>query len=148
MHVKAKKKKKKKKLIKNIKKQRIRRNKPALRKKNEHLLKTQWRQVNVPFILVGESKQIVPSPLRPVASVEGKVRQHVGGLILANFNHLQDKKKIKTDCQQKSAPRMTASVPKQDPNTHKVQKNAYLLGQKHYLQMFGVIPLVKLQKDT
>ena len=71
----------------------------------------------------------------------------MGGLILANFNHLQDEKKIKTGCQQKSATRMTASVPKQDPNTHKVQKNAYLPGQKHYLQMFRVIPFAKLQND-
>ena len=29
-----------------------------------------------------------------------------------------------------------------------IQKNAYLLGQTHYLQMFGVIPFVKLQNDT
>ena len=31
----------------------------------------------------------------------------------------------------KSETRMTASVLKQDPNTHKVHKNAYLLGHKH-----------------
>ena len=29
-----------------------------------------------------------------------------------------------------------------------IQKNAYLLGQTHYLQMFGVILFVKLQNDT
>ena len=37
-----------------------------------------------------------------------------------------------------------------DPNTCKVQKNAYLLWhrQTHNLQIFGVIPFVKLQNDT
>ena len=44
----------------------------------------------------------------------------------------------------KSETGMTASVPKQDPNTQNVQKNVYLLG--HNLQIFRVIPFVKLQK--
>ena len=43
---------------------------------------------------------------------------------------------------------MTASVVKQDPNTEKVQKNAYLLGHKNSLQIFGVIPFIELQNDT
>ena len=43
---------------------------------------------------------------------------------------------------------MIASVPKQDQNTWKVQKNAYLVGQKHNLQMFELIPFVKVQNDT
>ena len=34
------------------------------------------------------------------------------------------------------------------PDTWKVQKNAYFLGQTHNLQIFGVIPFVKLQNDT
>ena len=29
-----------------------------------------------------------------------------------------------------------------------IQKNACLLGQKHSLQIFGVLPFVKLQNDT
>ena len=48
----------------------------------------------------------------------------------------------------KSETRMTARVPKQDSNTYNVQKNAYLLGQKHNLQIFGVIPFMRLQNDT
>ena len=39
---------------------------------------------------------------------------------------------------------MTASILKQDPNTWKVQKNAYLLGQNK-TWIFGVIRFVKLQ---
>ena len=35
-----------------------------------------------------------------------------------------------------------------DPNTQKVPKKAYLLGHRHNLQIFGVIPFVKLQNDT
>ena len=41
---------------------------------------------------------------------------------------------------------MTASDLKQDANTWKVQKNAYLLGHKHNLQIFGVFPFVKLKR--
>ena len=44
---------------------------------------------------------------------------------------------------------MTASIVKQkNPNTENVQKNAYLLGHKHNLQIFGVIPFVKVQNGT
>ena len=42
---------------------------------------------------------------------------------------------IMTD--QKSETRMTDSVLKQDPNTCKVQKNAYLLGHKHTICIFS-----------
>ena len=41
--------------------------------------------------------------------------------------------------------RMIASILKQDPNSWKVD---YLLGQKHNLQMLGVIPFVSVQDDT
>jgi len=41
---------------------------------------------------------------------------------------------------------MTASGLKQDPNT-KGSNECYLLRQKHWLQMFGVVPFVKLQND-
>ena len=40
---------------------------------------------------------------------------------------------------------MTASVLKQDPNILNILKNAYLL--THNLQIFGVIPFVKLQNN-
>ena len=45
----------------------------------------------------------------------------------------------------KKQTRMTASVLKQDPNSQKVKKNK--LGQKHNLQIFWVIPFMKLQND-
>ena len=48
---------------------------------------------------------------------------------------------------QESETRMTASGLKQDPNT-KGSNECYLLRQKHWLQMFGVVPFVKLQNDT
>ena len=35
-----------------------------------------------------------------------------------------------------------------DPNIQKVPKNAYLLRHRRNLQIFGVIPFVKLQNDT
>ena len=47
----------------------------------------------------------------------------------------------------KSETRMIASVLKQDINTHKVQKNTYLLEHKHTVQIFRVIPFVKLQNN-
>ena len=50
--------------------------------------------------------------------------------------------------EKKSETGTTASILKQDPNTQNVQKNVYLLGHKHNLQMFRVIPFVKLQNDT
>ena len=38
---------------------------------------------------------------------------------------------------------------KQDPNTHKrFRRMLNLLGQKRSLQMFGVIPFIKLQNDN
>ena len=46
---------------------------------------------------------------------------------------------------------MTASVLKQDPNTlkKKNQKNTYfIMTQTHNLQILGVIPFIKRQKDT
>ena len=46
---------------------------------------------------------------------------------------------------------MTASVPKQDPDTERVQQNAYndIRTQTHNLQIVGVIiPFAKLQNDT
>ena len=44
---------------------------------------------------------------------------------------------------------MTASVRKRDPNTEKIQKNAYLLWRRHTVcNFFGVIPFVKPQNDT
>ena len=47
---------------------------------------------------------------------------------------------------------MTASVLKQDPNTQKVKtktkKRLFIMTQTHNLQIFGVIPFVKLQNDT
>ena len=50
---------------------------------------------------------------------------------------------------QRSETRMTASVLKRDPNTSKVQKNAYLLGHKHTICTFsGLILFVKLQNDS
>ena len=51
------------------------------------------------------------------------------------------KNKIKSDA------RMTASVVKQDTSI-KRSKERYLLGQKHSLQIFGVIPIIRLQNDT
>ena len=42
---------------------------------------------------------------------------------------------------------MTASILKHDPNTYKIQKNAYLLWQTHNLQILGVISFIKWQKD-
>ena len=41
----------------------------------------------------------------------------------------------------------TASVLKQDPNTEKIQKNAYLLWLTYNLQNVGVIPLIKRQNS-
>ena len=48
---------------------------------------------------------------------------------------------------QESETRMTASVPKQDPNTQKVQNNA-VYRTKHNMRIVGVIPFVKLQNNT
>ena len=44
---------------------------------------------------------------------------------------------------------MTASVLKRDPNTEKVQTNAYLfiLTRTHNMQIFGKIPFVEPQND-
>ena len=44
--------------------------------------------------------------------------------------------------------RMTASVLKTSSKHIKGSKERYLLGQKHNIQIFGVIPFVKLQNDT
>ena len=43
---------------------------------------------------------------------------------------------------------MTANVPKRRSKKIKESKERYLLGQKRSLQIFGVMPFVKLQNDT
>ena len=48
----------------------------------------------------------------------------------------------------KSETRMTANVPKRRSKKIKDSKERYLLGQKRNLQIFGVMPFVKLQNDT
>ena len=35
-----------------------------------------------------------------------------------------------------------------DPNIQNVQKERYLLEQKHNMQILGVIPFIKLQNET
>ena len=57
----------------------------------------------------------------------------------------REKKKKK----KKSETRMTASVPKQDPNTYKSsEERLFIMTQTHSLQIFGGNPLAKLQNDT
>ena len=49
----------------------------------------------------------------------------------------------------KSETRMTASVKKNlKIQTHKRFKRTYLSGQKHNMQIFGVIPFIKRHNDT
>ena len=43
---------------------------------------------------------------------------------------------------------MTASIPKQDPNTEKVKKNAFYCDKTYNMRIFGVIPFLKLQNNT
>ena len=56
---------------------------------------------------------------------------YVGATKKSQMGEKQNKNKNKSET------KMTASVLKQDPNTQKIQKNAYLLGYKHIICKFS-----------